>query len=76
MSEYNGWTNWDTWNANLWLTNDETTYRLLVQCQSANDVKRLFKEQFTMIDEDGFLQTIDDIDVTKVDWNEIFEAIE
>lgn len=23
---YNGWTNWETWNVNVWLNNDPTTY--------------------------------------------------
>jgi hypothetical protein len=25
-TEYNGWTNWETWNTNLWMTNDEGAY--------------------------------------------------
>jgi len=24
---YNGWTNWETWCVNLWVTNEEATYR-------------------------------------------------
>ena len=23
---YNGWTNWETWNTNLWMTNEEPLY--------------------------------------------------
>lgn len=25
---YNGWTNWETWNVNLWIFNHEPNYRM------------------------------------------------
>ena len=25
---FNGWTNWETWNASLWINNEEPMYRL------------------------------------------------
>ena len=25
--EYNGWTNWETWNVALWVDNEEETYK-------------------------------------------------
>lgn len=33
---YNGWSNYETWATNLWLTNDEGTYNYLVE--SAREV--------------------------------------
>jgi len=37
QEKYNGWTNWDTWAANLWLNNDEWTYRFAWSCRNRDD---------------------------------------
>ena len=29
MSDYNGWTNYETWNVALWLDNDQGTYEMM-----------------------------------------------
>ena len=34
---YNGWSNWDTWNAHLWATNDYETYRYIVDSLAGFD---------------------------------------
>lgn len=31
---YNGWTNYETWNAALWIGNDETIYRHAKECKN------------------------------------------
>ena len=61
---YNGWTNWDTWNANLYLTNDEITYkraRIKAHHNSVLGIKNMIKE----------IAHIDNIDVNEVNINEI-----
>ena len=65
--EYNGWANWDTWNANNWLTNDESSYQTASRARNARQVKDVFLQLFG--------KNHDDINVNKVDWDEIHDGL-
>lgn len=41
MNEYNGWTNYATWNVNLWLTNDEGSYNYWMERARDSEVNEL-----------------------------------
>ncbi len=69
--KYDGWTNWDTWNANLRLSNDEVTYNSLLKCSDAKEVRLLFLKVFG-----GGGNEHDGIDYGCVNWYEIYDAIE
>jgi hypothetical protein len=69
MSDYNGWTNWATWNANLFLTNDEVIERELRKCYKAEQVKTLFLDYYTDLESIGFNEN----DLTDIDWQEILD---
>ena len=69
---YNGWTNYDTWNANLWLKNDEGVYKHLIHCNNETEIGNLFRRMF----KSGNGEYIDGIDPSKVNWDEIFYALE
>ena len=43
--EYNGWTNWETWNFKLWIDNDEQSYKMVIEM--AEDVYRRNKGTIT-----------------------------
>ena len=64
---YNGWTNWDTWNANNWLTNDESSYKTVSRARDGKQVKKVFLQLFG--------KNKDDINVNKVDWDEIHDGL-
>ena len=47
--KYNGWTNYDTWLLNLNLTNDESTYNLILEWTKENPLNN-FKYNCLRID--------------------------
>ena len=36
-TEYNGWTNYETWNVSLWIQNDEGYYDIALHCDDYQD---------------------------------------
>ena len=36
-TQYNGWTNYETWNVSLWIQNNECYYDIALQCDDYQD---------------------------------------
>jgi hypothetical protein len=53
LSGYNGWSNYETWSAHLWLTNDEHTYQL------AREAAAMVTYQGSRHDEDTFVDIVE-----------------
>ena len=64
----NGWSNWDTWNCELHISNDEYTYRAFRKCWKKEQVRDLWLEFFG----EGF----DEIETANVDFQEILDSNE
>ncbi len=65
---YNGWTNWDTWNAYNWLTSDEWTYDQYLSCRNVYQLEDFLRSVVDIFDED--------IDIADVNLDELLEAEE
>lgn len=75
---YNGWTNWSTWQINLWLDNEEPWYRAKQSfLRSGNNITEASVEAFC---EDMFggkaTPDMDPSDWSEVNWDELAEAFE
>ena len=72
MNTFNGWTNHETWAANLWLTNDEYTYFTIAK-MGARQIKAFVEELKEEDDFDSMFEEIGEID--NVNWEEIAEGL-
>lgn len=73
---FNGWTNWDTWSAHLWLANGEPAYRAAREVAQrprplVKDMKQVYRDYVPWTD--GRRQG-DGADLSRVDWDSVIAA--
>ena len=71
--KYNGWVNWETWNAYNWLTSEESVYnsvRNAIKDASGHGVEWIRENAFLIVDMDDMTED----DRSKVDFAELYEA--
>jgi len=69
---YNGWTNWATWNINLWVMNEELLHRFVEANKpyDAQDAENMCREHiFPEGTPDMEMKDLDD-----VNWQEVADA--
>tara|TARA_R100001463_G_scaffold43544_6_gene90837 strand:+ start:1782 stop:2057 length:276 start_codon:yes stop_codon:yes gene_type:complete len=81
-STYNGWTNWETWNFKLWLDNDESTYRSVLELTEAKTTTMKLSKDLELWAEDimeatgieyGFFADVCNSGIRRVNFYEIAE---
>ena len=87
--EYNGWYNYETWNAALWLSNEYNDARYWEEraddlARTADDINRLtdklakeleaqFDEDASKLPQTGFFADVMNASLLEVNWREIAE---
>ena len=80
-TEYNGWTNRETWIVNLWLTNEESYYHelcaIINNSPSGEQAEEIERYVHWLVDTDECASITSDLlsaSLARVDWYEIAES--
>ena len=73
MENYNGYSNYETWNVALWFNNEEALYNDLKHLNYSSDIKTYVLDRFNASGAFGDLTSQEQID--KVDFNELILAL-
>ena len=86
-TKYNGWSNWETWNANLWLNNEDSYWIERAQ-DCLNDAEGRHKEAVSQLEDtlkeyheenmpelQGMYAYMLNAAMYEVDWQEIAESL-
>ena len=82
MAEYNGWSNYETWNFKLWMDNDggccdyteyDDAYKLSIHLK--DEAEEMFYGIFEEAGINGWMHDICSVALTSIDFYEIAEAI-
>ena len=71
--KYNGWVNWETWNAYNWLTSEESVYnsvRNAIKDASGHGVEWIREHAFIIVE----MHDMTEDDRCKIDFVELYEA--
>ena len=81
MSNYNGWENWETWNLNNWINNDEDSYNFWREQAEEMDAQTLAdalqQEHSEPLDDmaNGWHRDVIGQALSRVNWLEIAESL-
>jgi hypothetical protein len=84
-NDYNGWANYETWNVNLWIQNDEGLYNFILDGITGllddhdNDWQNISETELKELVHDAFggHKTPDGVSLMhrEIDWSEISDAL-
>lgn len=74
---YNGWTNWDTWAVNLWLTNEQEAHESAQAAARSSDLDldAFADYAFSTGLRKARCTDKDDLSKFRVNWKEVREAL-